>query len=78
MVYTIIMDTKKLYRSRDDRVLTGLAGGIAKYFNIDSTLVRIGLVILEFATAGFLIIGYILVAFFVPKEPETTEPTNKV
>jgi phage shock protein C len=68
-VYTSVMETKKLYRSRDNKVLTGLAGGLAKYFNTDPTLVRIILVILEFATAGLLIILYFLIALFVPKEP---------
>ena len=63
------MQGKKLYRSRDDKMLTGLAGGIAKYFGIDSTIVRIALVLLEFATAGLLIIGYVIVAIIVPKEP---------
>lgn len=61
---------KKLYRSRTDKMLTGLAGGIAEYFNVDSTLVRIAFVILEFATAGLLIIGYIIVAIITPKKPE--------
>lgn len=60
---------KKLYRSRDDRVLTGLAGGIANYFNVDSTLIRAALVLLEFATAGLLIIAYFIIALIVPKEP---------
>lgn len=47
----------------------GLCGGIGNYFNIDPTLVRIALVILEFATAGLLIIGYLIVGLIVPKEP---------
>lgn len=64
------MKEKKLYRSRTDKMLTGLCGGIAAYFRIDSTLVRLGFVILEFATAGLLIIGYFIVAYIVPKEPE--------
>lgn len=72
------MKTKKLYRSRDDKMLTGLAGGIAKYFGIDSTVVRIILVLLEFATAGLLIIGYLVVALIVPKEPLPTEGPKKV
>lgn len=63
------MTTKKLYRSRDDRVLTGLAGGAAEYFDIDSTIVRALLVILEFATAGLLIIAYFIIALIVPTEP---------
>lgn len=71
------MEQKKLYRSRSDRMLTGLAGGIAAYFKIDSTMVRIGLVLLEFATAGLLIIGYLIVALIVPLEPEEL-PRKKV
>lgn len=50
-------------------MLTGLCGGIAEYFNIDATLVRLGVVILEFATAGLLIFGYIIAAVIVPKAP---------
>jgi phage shock protein C len=64
------MEKKKLYRSRKNKVLTGLCGGIGEYFNIDATLVRIAFIILEFATAGLLIIGYLVVALIVPKEPE--------
>ena len=67
---------KKLYRSRTDRMLTGLCGGIASYFNIDVTLVRVAAVILEFATAGLLIIGYFIVAIIVPLEPERKESSN--
>jgi phage shock protein PspC (stress-responsive transcriptional regulator) len=57
-------------------MITGLCGGIAQYFNIDSTLVRIAFVVLEFATAGLLIIGYFIVALIVPKEPEQTVPPS--
>ncbi len=67
--YTNTMEPKKLYRSRDNKVFTGLSAGIAKYFGVDPTLVRVLLVIAEFATAGLLIFVYLLIAFFVPKEP---------
>lgn len=63
------MTSKKLYRSRDNKYLMGLAGGIGKYFDIDPTLVRIAFIILEFATAGLLIFFYFIIALFVPKEP---------
>lgn len=63
------MKDKKLYRSRSNKILTGLCGGIADYFNMDATIVRILFVLLEFATAGLLIIGYLVVALIVPKEP---------
>lgn len=39
---------KKLYRSRKDRKIAGVCGGIAEYFNIDSTLVRLLAVITIF------------------------------
>lgn len=64
------MQEKRLYRSTDNKVLTGLAAGTAKYFNQDPTLVRIILIILEFMTAGLLIIGYLIVSLIVPKEPK--------
>lgn len=72
------MNKKRLYRSRSDKMLTGLAGGIAKYFGIDATLVRIGLVLFEFLTAGLLIIAYFIVALIVPKEPESAPSQQNV
>jgi phage shock protein C len=71
------MNSKKLYRSRTDRKLTGLAGGIAEYLGVDSTTVRVVLILLEFATAGLLIIGYFIVAIIVPLEP-LEAPRKKV
>lgn len=65
------MRSKRLYRSRSNKVLTGLCGGIGDYFNVDPTIVRIIFIVLEFLTAGLLILGYLLVALFVPKEPLT-------
>ena len=65
----------RLYRSRDNKVLTGLAGGLAKYLGIDSTVIRILLILFEFFTAGLLIIIYFIAALFVPKEPlDSDEP----
>ncbi len=64
---------KKLYRSGDDRMLTGLCGGIADYFGWDATLVRIAAVLLEFMTAGLLIIGYFIISIIVPLEPKRKE-----
>ncbi len=65
---------KKLHRSRENKVFTGLAGGLGEYFDIDPTIIRIILVVLEFATAGLLIIIYLIVALFVPKQPEVSKP----
>jgi phage shock protein C len=58
----------RLYRSRDDKMVTGVAGGIGEYFGIDPVLVRLAIV---FSTAlGGLGFGaYVLATFIVPKRP---------
>ena len=43
---------KKLFRSSTDRKICGVCGGIAEYFNIDSTLVRLGVVLLSCLAFG--------------------------
>lgn len=59
---------KRLYRSRDERMIWGVCGGIAKYFNVDPTLVRlIAVLTLFFGLAGLLI--YVILAIVVPLEP---------
>jgi Putative stress-responsive transcriptional regulator len=57
----------KLYRSKTDRVIWGVCGGLAKYFNIDPVIVRIIAVASIIAgTLGFWI--YIIMALVVPTE----------
>jgi len=59
---------KKLYRSRDDKKIVGVCGGVAKYFGIDPTIVRLIWAITSiFAFAG--IIAYVVCAFVIPEEP---------
>ena len=41
------MEQKRLYRSRENRMICGVCGGIADYFNVDPTLIRLGLVVQE-------------------------------
>jgi len=63
------METKRLYKS-DDRVFSGVCGGIAEYLGLDPTLVRIGYAALTAFSAGFPgILLYIIMAFIVPKKP---------
>ena len=59
--------TKRLYRSRNDKMVAGVCGGLGKYFDIDPTLVRIVMVVLLFSGVGFL--AYILAAIIIPEEP---------
>lgn len=60
---------KKLYRSRSDRMIAGVCGGIAKYFGIDSTIVRI-ITFLLIIPGGLSIWVYIAMALIIPLEPE--------
>ena len=69
---------KRLYRSRDDRMIWGVCGGLAKYFGIDPTLIRIIAVILIFAD-GVGILAYIVMAIVVPLEDsKTTAPHETI
>jgi len=58
---------KKLYRSRTDRKIWGICGGLAKYLEVDPTVVRvIAVITFLFGTAGFW--AYIIMRIFVPEE----------
>ncbi|AEH60784.1 phage shock protein C, PspC [Methanosalsum zhilinae DSM 4017] len=60
---------KKLTRSKEDRMIAGVCGGIANYFDVDSTLVRILYVIFTLVTAvGVGILLYIVLALVIPEE----------
>ena len=67
------MNPRRLYRSRRDRQLAGVAGGIAEYLDVDPTVVRI-LWILSIFFGGFGILLYIIMAFIVPLEPVAGPP----
>ena len=60
---------KKLYKSSKNKMIDGVCAGIAEYFNIDPTLVRIGLVLFS-AMGGAGILAYIIMAIVMPKNPE--------
>ena len=60
---------KKLYRSRSDRWLAGVCGGIAEYFDIDSTVIRVIFVLGAFILGGGLWI-YLLLWIIMPLNPD--------
>jgi phage shock protein PspC (stress-responsive transcriptional regulator) len=59
----------RLYRSNDDRILAGVAGGLADYFNVDPVIVRILWVISAFVTASLTFWIYLIMIVVVPLEP---------
>lgn len=65
---------KRLYRSRTDRMIWGVCGGLGKYFGLDPTIIRLIFVLLIFA-GGFGIIAYLVLAVVAPLEgSRTTQP----
>jgi len=60
--------TRVLYRSRTDRWIAGVCGGLGAYFNVDSNAIRLGFVLLAF-WQGFGILAYLIMAIVVPEEP---------
>jgi len=61
--------SKKLYKSRTDKKWAGVCGGLAKYFGISSTVIRLLFVITFFAGSGTSLLVYIALAFALDKEP---------
>ncbi len=60
---------RRMHRSRLDRKIFGVCGGFADYFGIDSTVVRILLVVSAFLSFGLTLLAYILLAILIPEEP---------
>ena len=58
---------ERLYRSRDDRVLAGVAGGLAEIWDADPSLVRLVWAVLVVLTGGIALLVYIIMAIVVPE-----------
>jgi len=69
--------SKKLYRSREDKIIGGVCGGLAKYFDVDPTLIRI-LAVVSIFINGIGIIAYIIAWIIVPLEPSNSNRTENV
>ncbi len=59
---------KKLYKSNTDKKLAGVCGGLAEYLGIDSTIVRL-LLVLAVLFAGVGVLAYIIAALVMPEKP---------
>lgn len=63
---------KRLTRSRDDKWLGGVCGGLAEYTGVDANLIRIIVAVCTLLGAGSLIIAYIVSLFLIPLEDKGT------
>ncbi len=61
------MESKRLYRSRNQRMICGVCGGIAEYFNIDPTIIRLAWVLFSLA-GGSGILVYLIAAIIIPED----------
>ena len=66
------MNGKKLYRNTENKMLAGVCSGIADYFNIDPTLVRLGWVLFSLL-GGSGLLAYIIAAIIIPDAPKTNQ-----
>lgn len=62
------MNSKKLFRSRQDRKLCGVCGGLGEFFGLDSTIIRLLVVLAFFSSLGSGILVYFIAAFIIPEE----------
>ena len=63
------MKRKKLMRSKDNRILAGVIGGLAEYLDVDATILRIIFVCLSWS--GMAVFLYIILAVIVPSEKKS-------
>lgn len=62
---------KRLYKSKENRIFSGIIGGLGEYFNIDPVILRLLWVVILISTGIFPgILVYILAVFIIPKKPE--------
>ena len=64
---------KRLYKIEQGKKIDGVCGGIAEYFDIDSTLVRLAWILFTACSLGSGIIAYIISAIVMPKKSDVIE-----
>jgi phage shock protein PspC (stress-responsive transcriptional regulator) len=69
-------EKKKLYRSRQNRKIAGVCGGLGEYFTIDPTLVRLAVIFFSLWWGGGLLL-YLIAWFVMPEEPELASPERE-
>jgi phage shock protein C len=66
-----MLKVKRLYRTQHDRKLAGVCGGLADYFDIDATIVRIIFIVLIIPTAFLTMpVGYLIATLLIPNEQD--------
>ena len=66
--YLVEEKIKRLFRSKKNRMLFGVCGGLGEYFNTDPTIIRLIAVIAGFFTIGTVFLVYLVSAIIIPEE----------
>ena len=61
---------KRLYKSKSDKKVCGVCGGLAEHLDIDPTLIRLGVAFVTLFSVGLGIVAYIVAAVIIPEQPE--------
>jgi phage shock protein C len=69
---------RQIYRSKKNKMIGGVCGGIAEYFNLDPTLIRLAYVLVSFASMGLSIVVYIILMIVFPEMPDETSINQPV
>lgn len=67
-------EPKRLYRSNSEKMIGGVCGGIAEYFGLDPTLVRLGYIILSIFTVFSGVLAYLIMWIIIPSSKKRLEP----
>jgi phage shock protein C len=70
-------EVKRVYRSKNERMLAGVCGGLGEYFNLDPTIMRALFIAFGLIVGGGILL-YIILWILIPEEPEATELTGDV
>ncbi len=65
-------EIKRLYRSKNEKMIAGVAGGLADYLDLDPTIIRLLFVVLLFVGGGGGVI-YIMMMLIVPEQPDDSD-----
>ncbi len=63
---------RRLFRSRNQRVIAGVCGGLAEYFNLDPTWIRLLFILLSLLGVGLFVVVYIICWIIVPLAPNSS------
>ncbi|HEY2792051.1 MAG TPA: PspC domain-containing protein [Micromonosporaceae bacterium] len=67
---------RELRRSQTDRKIAGVCGGVAEYFKVDPTLIRVAFLVISVLTGGVFLLAYLLAMLVMPEQAPTWNQPN--